>query len=141
MSGIEGVTLTGGEPFEQAEAFADFAWIVRAAGLSVMAFTGYDLDELESPAQRRLLAACDIVVAGRYVEAQRAVGEGWRGSMNQSVHFLSDRYAASHEPDTVCEFHLHEDGRLALTGFPPDEIRTLFETGSSQAARSARIQT
>jgi hypothetical protein len=78
--------------------------------------------------QRRLLAACDIIVAGRYVEAQRVVGEGWRGSMNQSVHFLSERYVPPHEPDTVCEFHLHDDGRLVLTSFPPDEIRNLYET-------------
>lgn len=125
MSGIEGVTLTGGEPFEQAEAFADFAWTVRAVGLSVIAFTGYELEEFESTAQRRLLAACDIIVAGRYIESQRIVGEGWRGSMNQSVHFLSDRYAPNSAPNIVCEFHLHSDGRLVLTGFPPDEIRSL----------------
>ena len=45
-AGIEGVTFTGGEPFLQARALARVAGRVRAAGLSVMVFTGHELDEL-----------------------------------------------------------------------------------------------
>src|SRR6476646_9130931 len=44
--GIEGVTFTGGEPFAQARALAEIARAVRATGLSVFVFTGYELDEL-----------------------------------------------------------------------------------------------
>src|SRR4051794_1393000 len=36
---VEGVTLLGGEPFEQAAPLAAFARVVRHAGLSVMTFT------------------------------------------------------------------------------------------------------
>ncbi len=121
--GIEGVTFTGGEPFAQARALTLLAERVRAAGLSVFVFTGYDLAELTRPDHLALLAVADVVVAGRYVEAERATGLVWRGSSNQRVHFLSARYDPidMEEPGEV-EFHLEKDGTLTVTGFPPAEM-------------------
>lgn len=121
--GIEGVTFTGGEPFAQARALTAIAEQVRAAGLSVFVFTGYDLDELKRPEHHALLAVTDVVVAGRYVEAERTWGLAWRGSANQRVHFLSDRYdAADLEEVGEAEFHLGGDGRMVVTGFPRPEV-------------------
>lgn len=119
--GIEGVTFTGGEPFAQARALTKLATQVRAAGLSVFVFTGYDLDELVHPEHRALLAVTDVLVAGRYVEAQRATGLAWRGSANQRVHFLTGRYGPA-DLDAVAEveFHLSGDGTLTVTGFPTE---------------------
>ena len=45
-AGVEGITLLGGEPFDQAGAFAALAKLVRAGGLSVMTFSGYYLGQL-----------------------------------------------------------------------------------------------
>ncbi|MEB3222465.1 MAG: 4Fe-4S single cluster domain-containing protein [Candidatus Sericytochromatia bacterium] len=119
--GIEGVTFTGGEPFVQARALTALADRVRAAGLSVFVFTGYELDELARPEHRDLLACTDVLVAGRYVAAQRARGLAWRGSANQRVHFLTARYDVRdmHAAPEV-EFHLAADGSVAVTGFPVD---------------------
>lgn len=117
--GIEGVTLTGGEPFAQAKALAELAKLIRATGLSVLVFTGYDLDELTRPEQRALLDVSDVVVAGRYIAEQRVSGCALRGSANQRIHFLSDRYSlADMEEVPEVEFILGKDGRLAVTGFP-----------------------
>jgi anaerobic ribonucleoside-triphosphate reductase activating protein len=117
--GIEGVTFTGGEPFAQARALAALAGRVRAAELSVFVFTGYELDELTLPAHRALLALTDVVVTGRYVEAERKEGLVWRGSANQRVHFLSNRYGPSDMVEAPeMEFHIDKDGALAVTGFP-----------------------
>ncbi|MEZ4315652.1 MAG: 4Fe-4S single cluster domain-containing protein, partial [Polyangiaceae bacterium] len=69
--GIEGVTLSGGEPFAQAEALAELARRARQRGLSVVVFTGYELRELRWPAARELLATVDLLVTGRFVRAQR----------------------------------------------------------------------
>ncbi|MCK6475939.1 MAG: radical SAM protein [Phycisphaerales bacterium] len=134
--GIEGVTFTGGEPFAQARALAALAGRVRAGGLSVFVFTGYDLDELTRPEHRALLAVTDVVVAGRYVEAKRANGLVWRGSANQRVLFLSDRYGAADMEDVAeVEFHLGSDGTLTVTGFPT-EVGHLSENQFSIGARS-----
>lgn len=122
-SGIEGVTFSGGEPFMQARALAALAEVLRAAGLSVFIFTGYDLTELTTPEHRALLALADVVVTGRYVEAERTLDLSWRGSANQEVHFLTHRYdpiAMMGAPEV--EFHLGADGSLKVTGFPTTEL-------------------
>ena len=90
--GIEGVTFSGGEPFAQAGALAALAAQVRAAGLSVFVFTGYELAALTTPSHRALLALTDVLVTGPYIAAARATGLTWRGSANQQVHFLTHRY-------------------------------------------------
>ena len=120
--GIEGVTLTGGEPFEQAPVLASLCRRLRPHGLSVMAFTGYRLPELVASAQVELLNLCDIVVAGRYVRTRRVVDQLWRGSSNLAVHYLTTRYAESTAAATVCEVHLGPSGEMRVTGFPPDTL-------------------
>lgn len=123
--GIEGVTFTGGEPFAQARALTALAERVRAAGLSVFVFTGFDLDELSRPEHLALLSVSDVVVAGRYVESERTNELAWRGSANQRVHFISDRYGPA-DMDAVAEmeFHVDSDGTLTVTGFPIAEMLT-----------------
>ncbi len=98
MTGIEGISLLGGEPFAQASGCAAFAARVRAGGRSVMVYTGFTLAELEAkrdagePGIGELLASCDLLVDGRY-ERDKPEGERrWIGSTNQTMHFLSDRY-------------------------------------------------
>ena len=121
--GIEGVTFSGGEPFAQARALTLLAERVRAAGLSVLVFTGYEVDELTRREHLALLAVTDVLVAGRYVGNQRASGLVWRGSANQRVHVLSDRYsAADMEGVASVEFYIAKDGTLTATGFPSAEI-------------------
>lgn len=121
--GVEGITLTGGEPFEQAARLIPLVEHVRAAGLSVMAFTGYELGELDERGQRALLELCDLVVSGRYRQDRRTLASPWRGSANQTVHYLTERYRplpALESPE--CEIHITHDGTLTLTGFPPQAL-------------------
>ena len=122
-AGIEGVTLLGGEPFEQAEACASFAAAVRGAGLSVMVFSGFTLAELEQkqePGVRRLLDACDLLVDGRYDRTQPERRRRWIGSQNQVMHFLSNRYRQDDprlfERNTI-ELRL-VGGTLTVNGWP-----------------------
>lgn len=118
-TGIDGVTFTGGEPFVQARALAELARVVRDAGLSVFSFTGYELDELTKPEHLELLALCDVVVTGRFIEAERSLDLPWRGSANQKVHFLTQRYGAADMVDVPdVEIHLGANGSLVVTGFP-----------------------
>lgn len=118
-AGIEGVTFSGGEPFAQAHALAYLARAVQDAGLSVFVFTGYARDELTSKAHRALLDVTDILVDGRYLEAQRVEGLPWRGSSNQRVHFLTNRYSGADMVGAAeVEVHLEADGGVTITGFP-----------------------
>lgn len=116
---VEGITLSGGEPFEQAAALVPFLDGVRARGLSVMIFTGYEMDELTSDAARAVLGRCDVLVTGRYVASQRSLDLAWRGSHNQRVHFLTARYDERDLPRSgEVEVHIGADGGVEITGFP-----------------------
>lgn len=95
-AGVEGITLLGGEPFDQAEPLAVFASLVRGAGLSVMTFTGHYLDVLTGPSapegSAALLAQTDLLVDGPYEVGNLDHSRPWVGSRNQRFHFLTDRY-------------------------------------------------
>ena len=43
---LDGVTFSGGEPFEQAEALAELAKGVRRLGLDIVIYSGYTFEEL-----------------------------------------------------------------------------------------------
>lgn len=85
---IEGLTLSGGEPFLQAEECARLARLARALGLTVWTYTGFLYERLaasEHPGWRALLAETDVLVDGPYVEAERSYGLPFRGSRNQRL--------------------------------------------------------
>ncbi len=129
---LAGVTLLGGEPFAQATAAVGLAEAVRRMHLSVMIFTGYELETLErSPDDdvRRLLAATDILVDGPYDRDRPDNRRRWIGSTNQRVHYLTDRDREDREcwdrPDTL-ELRL-VDGELTVNGFPAAGAETLWK--------------
>jgi anaerobic ribonucleoside-triphosphate reductase activating protein len=102
-TGIEGISVLGGEPFEQAAAVARVARAARALGLTVMVYTGWTLDELRAREHgdagiADLLAHVDLLVDGRYdrdvPEPPPPLGRRWIGSSNQTMHFLTEAYRA-----------------------------------------------
>ncbi len=94
---LDGITLSGGEPFQQAAGCAALAGAASAAGLSVMAYSGYPFEELLAGASaangsaagqtgwRELLSHLDILVDGPFILAQRDLLLRFRGSSNQRL--------------------------------------------------------
>jgi anaerobic ribonucleoside-triphosphate reductase activating protein len=88
---LSGITLSGGEPFDQASALLPFVRRLRAERptLTVWAYSGYLYEELladiPSSEARELLELCDVLVDGPYVEQQRSLDLKWCGSSNQRV--------------------------------------------------------
>jgi len=123
--GIEGVTLLGGEPFDQAEPLAELARGVRQAGLGVVAFSGHTLGELTAvPAFRPLLAELDLLIDGRFLASRPDRRRRFIGSENQRVHFLTDRYRGLDDgaggigaADGTVEVRLR-GGRMFVSGAP-----------------------
>ncbi len=85
----KGVTLTGGEPFCQARALAPFAAAAREEGYDVWAYSGYTYEQLTGPdapdGAAELLALCDVLVDGPFVQDLSSYDAAWRGSTNQRV--------------------------------------------------------
>ena len=83
---LDGITLTGGEPFEQPDACRILADAAHARGLNVWAYSGYTFEQLCAvPEKRRLLEACDVLADGPFLLAERSLDLRFRGSKNQRV--------------------------------------------------------
>lgn len=126
--GIEGISVLGGEPFQQPQALAELCALVRAAGLTVMIYSGYTLQELRAQeTSAPLLATTDLLVDGRYDQTKPEKTRRWIGSSNQVMHFLSNRYTATDPrfstPNTI-ELRF-VNGQLTINGWPQaaDAIR------------------
>lgn len=129
---IEGITLLGGEPMEQAEELALLAKAVRLAGLSVLCFTGYTLEEIQNAGNadmHALLVQTDLVIDGPYVKEQRDLRRPWVGSSNQRYHFLTERYNI-HDVENCrnrLEIRLDKDGKLILNGMVTQNMINTLE--------------
>ena len=101
--GLRGVTFFCGEPFEQAPALVELAGKIKAAGLTLMSYSGYTLDELEArhdEATDNLLGMLDMLVDGRYDEKLRNLTLVYCGSENQRVIDMNKTRKARAEGDT-----------------------------------------
>jgi anaerobic ribonucleoside-triphosphate reductase activating protein len=130
VHGIEGVTLLGGEPMLQAQGLSRLAFLCRENDVSVMVFTGYNLDDLRGgqlPGVTELVAYTDILVDGPYIRELPDRERRWTGSRNQRFRYLTDRYptgleaAATHRD---CEIAIRPDGTLRMNGWPAVSART-----------------
>ncbi len=127
--GLEGVTLLGGEPFDQAPALAALARKLQEADLSVMTFSGYEFEVLrceERPGWGELLATTDLLVDGPFVSSLPDHQRPWVGSTNQQFRFLSSRYSHLAEelgsiPDRL-EIRLRRDGTVLVNGMAPSAV-------------------
>lgn len=85
---VSGVTLSGGEPFCQPKPLAELAQELKRRGKHVMAYTGYTWEQLRSKQDadiERLLAQCDVLVDGKFIESQKDMLLRFRGSRNQRL--------------------------------------------------------
>ena len=82
-----GVTFSGGEPFAQAEAFAELAKMLKEKGYEVASYSGYTFEQLMSgtKAQKELLQCIDVLIDGPFLLAQRSLELTFRGSRNQRI--------------------------------------------------------
>ena len=81
------VTFTGGDPMLHPEGFIALAGLIkRNTDKTIWCYTGYRFEELLShPTRRQLVELCDVIVDGRYVEAERDLSLHFRGSRNQRI--------------------------------------------------------
>lgn len=132
QSGRDGITISGGEPFWQADALADLICRVKAGrDIGVIIYTGYTLEQLQkmdAPGVQKLLGLCDLLIDGPYVE-EKNDGKSLRGSSNQRVIPLTERYRREARnygrDDAYVEFFVHENA-ARMVGIPSREILERF---------------
>lgn len=84
---LDGITLSGGEPFCQSEACACIARGARKLGLTVWCYTGYTFEALlNGKAEwQHLLKEIDVLVDGKFEIALKTLDCRFRGSSNQRL--------------------------------------------------------
>lgn len=110
---VHDVTLSGGEPFEQAEACAALAGRLKQHGYGIWTYTGYLYEDLLARAAadkhvRALLDATDVLVDGPFVETLKSLGLTWRGSSNQRLIDLAKMRAAGTAVDNIIPWEQHD---------------------------------
>lgn len=143
---IDGVTVTGGEPFEQPEALEELLPALREwldsrgeGSADLLVYTGFDAAE----ARRRgpgAFAQADAVIAGPFRAAEP--GTAWWGSGNQRLVVRDDRIADRYQAglqSARAEVQVSvEAGQVFIIGIP--RRRTLAEVESRLAGSGIRLE-
>lgn len=129
----EGLTISGGEPFLQAQELCRLIDLIRRkADIGVIIYTGYTYEELANSNdedRKRLLEMADLLVDGPYIDELND-GKNLRGSSNQRAIALTDRYKESVElygsKKAEVEFFVKEN-KVVLVGVPEKELLSRFK--------------
>lgn len=105
---LSGITLSGGEPFCQAEPCAELAAAAKKNALTVWVYTGYTYEQLSAgfenhPEWKRLLEQVDVLVDGRFEKNLRSLEVRWRGSKNQRLIDVKASLKAGKAVETPAE--------------------------------------
>lgn len=93
---IQGLTLLGGDPFEPENQRALLPFLKRVKqtypNKNIWAFSGFTWEELHDPnahpcteVTEEMLSLVDVLVDGRFIEAQKNISLRFRGSENQRL--------------------------------------------------------
>jgi anaerobic ribonucleoside-triphosphate reductase activating protein len=103
----DGVSILGGEPFQQPEGLLALVRALRARGCPhLLAYSGHTYEQLRRMAERQpaigaVLGDLDVLIDGPYVLARADTAGPWTGSGNQRVIDL----AATRERGAVVPWH------------------------------------
>lgn len=132
-SALTGLTVSGGEPFLQPDGLAELVKTVKEqTTLDVMLYSGYTMEELRDRHESSVdfvLENSDLLIDGEYQEELNH-NTIYRGSDNQRIWFLSDKYKPfRHQMETTCNRSLefvYRNDELFMIGIPAKNFQHNF---------------
>lgn len=139
------LTVTGGEPFEQAEELAELCeWFTHKYGDDILVYTGYTMEQLQSYQNSEINAVLNSIAAlvdGEYIE-QFNTGNKIKGSDNQRLFVLRKKYSKEYcALDAICgdqrtiQLFAAGDGGVITTGFERKDFKELFSAALKQRSK------
>ena len=133
QSGRDGLTISGGEPFLQAQALYELVNLIRAKrDIGIIVYTGYTLDEILQSKDLymcRFLEQIDLLIDGPYIEELND-GMNLRGSSKQRAIALTARYESDVDgygsKKAEVEFFMKED-KVLMVGVPDSNTLNRFK--------------
>ena len=107
---LDGVTLSGGEPFSQAAVLIKLAKEIKKRNLHLMIYSGYTYEEIMdlNIDAVELLKLCDTLVDGKFVDSLRSLSLLYCGSSNQRIIDVQK----SLQNNCIIEYQANEYGEL-----------------------------
>jgi anaerobic ribonucleoside-triphosphate reductase activating protein len=148
----DGITISGGEPFDQAAPLAELCKLVKSCTcLDVMVYSGYTINEIKAGARdmNLLLETADMLIDGEYRQ-ELPTRKFWRGSDNQNLYLLTpgaqkyQKYVnAEDNQDRQLQFQITPDVQIIIIGIPArgffDKFESLIEKRGIQIKRGRQL--
>ena len=118
----DGITISGGEPFQQLPALFSLLRMLREmASPPVLVFSGYIEEEvMQDPARRACAELADALICGPYCPEAGNDLKQFISSRNQKLLLMSDRFIVSDFEDLpLREIIIDEEGKLIISGLIP----------------------
>ncbi len=121
----EGLTVSGGDPFEQPEELLKLLRSVRNVFREIMVYTGFLYEQIETgqcgEAAKEVLAYIDVLIDGPYMKEKNIPEAVLRGSENQRILYLNPEVEAEYVPylkegRRLENFHM--GGSVVTVGIP-----------------------
>ncbi len=96
LNEASGITISGGEPFDQADILIDLLTEINQRGIDdILLYSGYDKEKILSqyPQISGLIAA---LIDGQFIEGA-ATDAVWKGSDNQTLTIFNEKYREKYE--------------------------------------------
>ncbi|WP_135556804.1 4Fe-4S single cluster domain-containing protein [Paenibacillus cymbidii] len=136
---LDGLTVSGGEPLEQAEATGALIRAFRRKhNGTVLLFTGMTVERiLTSPTARETILGADAVLSGPYVAHAESTAIWHHKRLLQITGRIPPDALI---PERRLEIGINRQGRIHLTGYPDSERLQMLTSllGKEKAARDKR---
>lgn len=143
LAEADGITVSGGEPFDQTEALLELLAALRQrSGLDILVYSGYPLEQL-MPSLGRANGLIDALISDPF-DRQQSQSMALRGSDNQRLNLLTElgreRFADFERPlqegDHALDVMVDDDGSVWMAGIPArDDLLRLRDLLREQGHR------
>lgn len=128
-NGCKGITLSGGDPFEQPQALLKLLMLLRKDFDDILVYTGFELDEIQCGTMGNAAKMCldflDVLIDGRYIDKLNFQDCALKGSANQKIHFfnkgLASKYDEYMRQGRILESFVHNQDTIVTGIFNKEE--------------------
>lgn len=129
---IEGVTISGGEPFLQYNSLLDLLKKISNHNLGIIVYTGKKYNEIRSENNlKETLNYIDLLIDGEYIQKLDSKNS-LIGSTNQTAYFITKRYVQYESLYGIVGHRKTEvsinNGEVHSVGLPTKETELIVET-------------
>ncbi len=122
---INGITVSGGEPFDQADDLKELLIMAKSLNLNTLVYSGYSYKELYE-CKKDVLCYCDYLIDGPYIKDNPSKCR-WAGSGNQKFLELKNGEIINEltecgEYSQTAEIIIDETGNIVITGFIDEKM-------------------